>query len=155
MKGDIQLQEEDAAPGAPAPAYARALDGLAEMLQGTLPTGSRLVVLWEDPQLGRGRSSFRGLPRDLLEQGLRAMQGEASVSDDAGLCNGWLEDGASIAIAAELAQPLSASSREGWLALARRTVATTLAQARAQSRIESLQKAQRLQHALTVTEVKE
>ena len=145
MTGDIQTQGDEAVP---VPAYARALDGLAEMLQGTLPTGSRLVVLWEDPDLGRGRSSFRGLPRELLERGLLAIAGEPVASADDAVCDGWVEDGASIAIAAELAQPLTVASREAWLALARRTVATTLAEARAQARIEGLQKAQRLQQAL-------
>ncbi len=145
MTGDVQPQTDDQAP---APAYARALDGLAEMLQGTLPTGSCLVVLWEDPELGRGRSSFRGLPRGLLERGLLAIGGESVPATDQSICDGWIEDGASIAIAAELAQPLNAASRDAWLALARRTVATTLAEARAQARIEVLQKAQRLQHAL-------
>lgn len=145
MTGDVQLQGEE---GAPVPAFARALDGLAEMLQGTLPTGSRLVVLWEDPELGRGRSSFRGLPRDLLERGLQAIGGEAPPAQDDALSDGWIEDGASIAIAAELGQPLTAASRAAWLSLARRTVATTLAEARAQARIEGLQKAQRLQQAL-------
>ena len=145
MRGEIQQAGETR--GA-TPAFARALDGLAETLQGSLPTGSRLVVLWDDPELGRGRSSFRGLPQPLLERGLLALLGQASPAGEGELCDGWNEDGAAIAIAAELAQPLNPASRDGWLALARRTVATMLAQARAQSRIESLQKAQQLQHAL-------
>ena len=131
------------------PAFARVLDGLAGVLQDTLPTGSQLVVLWDDPLLGRGRSSVRAHPAELLEQGLRGLQGKCDELDDGhAILQAWDEDGARIAISAALQQPLTGSSREAWLALARRMVVSTLAQARAQARIESLQKAQRLQHAL-------
>jgi diguanylate cyclase (GGDEF)-like protein len=53
-----------------------------------------------------------------------------------------------VSLAAILAEPLPATSRQAWLALARRTVSATLAQQRAQARIESLEKSERLQQAL-------
>ena len=131
------------------PAYLRPLDSLAATLEGTLPTGSRLVVLWDDPLLGRGRSSLRSLPGDLLQTGLDALGGALPAqAHDRAIVGAWRDDGARIAIAADLREPFTGASREGWLALARRMVATTLAQARAQAQIEALQKAQRLQHAL-------
>ncbi len=147
-----RMQPEDAGSTQtePLPAFLRPLDSLAATLEGTLPTGSRLVVLWDDPLLGRGRSSLRNLPAALLECGLQALQGGAPAPCDheLSITDAWEEDGARIALAVSLRQPLTGSSREGWLALGRRMVATTLAQARAQARIETLQKAQRLQRAL-------
>jgi diguanylate cyclase (GGDEF)-like protein len=150
MTQDMQAAPGQATAAGPLPAFLRPLDSLAATLEGTLPTGSRLVVLWDDPLLGRGRSSLRNLPAPLLERGLSTLQGDAStVADDAlSIDDAWDEDGARIALAVSLRQPLTDTSRGGWLALSRRMVATTLAQARAQARIESLQKAQRLQRAL-------
>jgi diguanylate cyclase (GGDEF)-like protein len=145
----MQAAEGQASAAGPVLAYLRPLDSLAGTLEGTLPTGSRLVVLWDDPLLGPGRSSLRRLPVTLLEAGIQALDQGAGISgDETMLCDAWSEDGARIAIAVLLRQPFAGASRAGWLALARRMVATTLAQARAQARIESLQKAQRLQHAL-------
>lgn len=149
MTGDVQTAQADASTLESMPVYLRPLDGLAATLEGTLPTGSRLVVLWDDPLLGRGRSSMRTLPESLQELGIRALGGclDCPVADDL-ICEAWEEDGARIAIAARLEQSLTGSSRSAWLALSRRMVATTLAQARSQARIASLQKAQRLQRAL-------
>lgn len=132
------------------PGYLRPLDTLAATLEGTLPTGSRLVVLWDDPVLGRGRSSLRRLPGTLLETGMGVLTGADGGADvdERLITDAWNEDGARIAIAASLEQPFTGASQRGWLALARRMVATTLAEARAQARIEALQKAQRLQRAL-------
>ena len=145
----MQAAEGQASAAGPVLAYLRPLDSLAGTLEGTLPTGSRLVVLWDDPLLGPGRSSLRRLPVSLLEAGIQALDQGAGISgDETMLCDAWSEDGARIAIAVLLRQPFAGASGAGWLALARRMVATTLAQARAQARIESLQKAQRLQHAL-------
>lgn len=149
MKGDSSQTGQGAADApSSAPSFARPLDGLAAMLQATLPSDSQLVVLWDDPQLGRGRSSLRNLPPRLLEHGVSLLDGRPSAPEPQDIAAAWDEDGARIALAAQLSQPLDHASREGWLALAQRTVATTLGQARAQARIESLQKAQRLQHAL-------
>jgi diguanylate cyclase (GGDEF)-like protein len=149
MTGDVQTAQADASTPESMPVYLRPLDGLAATLEGTLPTGSRLVVLWDDPLLGRGRSSMRTLPESLQELGIRALAGDAECPDDGDvICEVWDEDGARIAIAARLEQSLTGASRAGWLALSRRMVATTLAQARSQARIASLQKAQRLQRAL-------
>lgn len=149
MNESLQGAVDEASAHGSMPAYLRPLDGLAATLEGTLPTGSRLVVLWDDPLLGRGRSSLRTLPESLQELGIRALAGELDdPQDEAVICDAWDEDGARIAIAAHLKHSLTGASRDGWLALSRRMVATTLAQARSQARIESLQKAQRLQRAL-------
>ncbi len=149
MNGDMQAVQGERSAHAPMPVYLRPLDGLAATLEGTLPTGSRLVVLWDDPLLGRGRSSLRTLPESLQELAISALEGEVGGPlDEDVICDAWAEDGARIAIAAHLEHSLTGASRDGWLALSRRMVATTLAQARSQARIESLQKAQRLQRAL-------
>src|SRR5690606_19391899 len=60
----------------------------------------------------------------------------------------WDEGDARIALAAQLGDPLPPAARAAWLALVRCTIAATLATVRAQGRIESLQKSQRLQQAL-------
>ena len=149
MTGDVQTGQAEASTAESLPAYLRPLDGLAATLEGTLPTGSRLAVLWDDPLLGRGRSSMRTLPESLQELGVRALAGDvADCTGDGVICEAWDEDGARIAIAARLEQSLTGASRTAWLALSRRMVATTLAQARSQARIASLQKSQRLQRAL-------
>lgn len=134
------------------PAYAQALDALAGSLQDSLPTGSNLLILWDDPLLGRGRSSLRSQSGVLLERGLRALDGkpgeDAGGLEESTMLHAWHEDGARIAISVELQRSLTDESRAGWLSLARRAVATTLAQARSQAKIQALQKSQRLQHAL-------
>jgi hypothetical protein len=127
MKGEMQAAEGQASAAGPVLAYLRPLDSLAGTLEGTLPTGSRLVVLWDDPLLGPGRSSLRRLPASLLEAGMQALDQGAGISgDEIMLCDAWSEDGARIAIAVLLRQAFAGASREGWLALARRMVATTL-----------------------------
>ncbi|MDG6349476.1 GAF domain-containing protein, partial [Luteimonas sp. 8-5] len=60
----------------------------------------------------------------------------------------WEDGETRVALSARLGEPLPPASRLAWVALARRTVAATLASAHAQTRIEALQKSQRLQQAL-------
>jgi diguanylate cyclase (GGDEF)-like protein len=124
------------------------LAGLADVLGDTLPSGSLLVVCWRDPQYGDGMSAAAGAPPDLQAHALACLEAPPDTTAPERIDTCWKEDGVDIAIAARLAEPLPPASRAAWLAVARRMVSATLATARAQSRILSLQKSQRLQQAL-------
>jgi hypothetical protein len=124
------------------------LAGLAEDLGETLPSGSSLVVCWRDPQSGDGMSAGADATPALLAHAQACLDGETGVTTLDQIDTSWDEDGIHIAIAARLAEPLPPASRAAWLGVARRMVAATLASARAQARIVSLQKSQRLQQAL-------
>lgn len=122
--------------------------GLAGMLVETLPTGSRLVVRWRDPNGREGNASTAGAAH-LMDRSARLLAGEAVTAASDEILETWTaDDETRIAIAAALAESLPAASQQAWLALVRRTVAATLASIRAQARIESLQKSERLQQAL-------
>ncbi len=125
-----------------------ALPGLADVLAGTLPAASRLVVCWSDPIVGEGVSQANGASDALIAQAHASLEfpaprGRLDEIDDA-----WSMAGTRIAIAAQLSQSLAPAARAAWLALARRTIGASLAVAQAQMRIESLQKSERLQQAL-------
>jgi diguanylate cyclase (GGDEF)-like protein len=122
--------------------------GLAEALAGTLPPGSRVVVRWREPSSGEGLSAMSGASPALHAHALDRLDGRSPIASTVELDAAWNDGGIRIAIAADLARPLPPSARAAWLALARRTVAATLAAAHAQARIESLEKSQRLQQAL-------
>jgi diguanylate cyclase (GGDEF)-like protein len=122
--------------------------GMAGMLVETLPTGSQLVVRWRDAGGHEGNAAAGGTSR-LLDRSARLLAGEALSADSDEILESWVaDDETRIAIAADLAAALPAASRQAWLALARRTVSATLASIRAQTRIESLKKSERLQQAL-------
>ena len=124
------------------------LAGLAEALGDTLPSGSSLVVCWRDPQYGEGMSAVAEATPELQAHAEACLDGATGVTALDQIDTSWDEDGTGIAIAAKLSEPLPPASRAAWLAVARRMVAATLASARAQARIVSLQKSQRLQQAL-------
>lgn len=124
------------------------LAGLAETLAGPLPPGSKVVVRWRDPQAGAGLSSMPGAPEGLLAHVEAGLVGHMPVSSAAEIDLAWDEGECRIAIAAKLGEPWPATSRAAWLLLARRTVAASLSAAQAVTRIESLEKSQRLQKAL-------
>ncbi|HJR73581.1 MAG TPA: EAL domain-containing protein [Luteimonas sp.] len=122
--------------------------GLAGMLVETLPTGSRLVVRWRDPNGREGNAATAGAAH-LMDRSARLLAGEAVAAASDEILETWTaDDETRIAIAAALAESLPAASQQAWLALVRRTVSATLASIRAQARIESLQKSERLQQAL-------
>lgn len=122
--------------------------GLAGMLVETLPTGSRLVVRWRDASGREGNAATAGAAH-LMDRSARLLAGEAITAASGEILETWTaDDETRIAIAAALAEALPAASQQAWLALVRRTVSATLASIRAQARIESLQKSERLQQAL-------
>jgi diguanylate cyclase (GGDEF)-like protein len=124
------------------------LAGLADALVQTLPTGSQVVVCWNDPRLGTGCSEVADVTQTLREHALASAQGQTSTPRDGCIDHGWQADGTGIAIVAALSEPLSSTSQKAWLALAMRMVDASLAAARAEARIESLRKSERLQQAL-------
>jgi len=122
--------------------------GLAGMLVETLPTGSRLVVRWRDASGREGNAATAGTSQ-LMDRSARLLAGETVMAGSDEILETWTaDDETRIAIAAALAETLPTASQQAWLALARRTVSATLATIRAQARIESLQKSERLQQAL-------
>ncbi len=130
------------------------LSGLAEALADMLPAGSSVVVHWREAQGGTGSSAVAGASQALHARAEACLEGRAQIrAGGQMLQNAWIEDvwdqdEARIAIAATLVEPLTPTSRQAWQSLARHTVVASLASARAQRRIESLQKSQRLQQAL-------
>ena len=128
------------------------LQGLAEVLAGMLPTGSKLVLHWRDGHGHSGLSAIAGTPEALRQQAVAALegcdQGRHRSRGGIDIEDVWEEGGLRIAVAARSKAPLSDETRGAWLAVARRTVAAALASERSQARIEALVKAQRLQRAL-------
>ncbi len=132
----------------PPQAGAPSLASLATALTETLPTGSSVVVRWRDADTGEGLSEAVGAPSWLHAQAEASLDGRAPPAGAGGIVEHWLDGDTRIALAARLGEPLPPASRTAWVALARRTVAATLASWHAQARIEALQKSQRLQQAL-------
>ncbi len=139
------------------------LVGLAQILTDTLPTGSHVVVCWRDNAggdahvaagqapttlIGEGVAIADGAPASLLDRARACLDGQRRAGGSRTIIEGWVEEGSRVALAARLAEPLPDASRAAWLALARRTVSAHLVSAHARTRIEALQKSQRLQHAL-------
>lgn len=147
-RGTITAREALVGPGEAGSDSASILAGLAEALAGTLPTGSKVVVRWRGPQAGDGLSAVAGASSALHAHAEGCLDGRIPAAIAAEIDEAWDEGDTRIAIAAKLAEPLPPASRAAWVALARRTIAASLASAHAQARIESLQKSQRLQQAL-------
>jgi diguanylate cyclase (GGDEF)-like protein len=144
-RGNISVEAVDATGmGAIAPT----LDSLAGALTDTLPTGSCVVVHWRDPDAGDGVSEAPGASARLHAHAESGLDGRRPPTSATEIDEAWDEGNTRIALAARLAESLPPASRSAWVALARRTVAATLASVHAQARIESLQKSQRLQQAL-------
>jgi diguanylate cyclase (GGDEF)-like protein len=122
--------------------------GLADALAASLPGGSKIVILWRDPDAGDGVSASAGASPLLYAHAANCLDGEPLVALAADVDSVWESGNTRIVIAAKLSEPLSPLSRSHWLSLARRTVAATLESTQAKARIASLQKAQRLQQAL-------
>ena len=124
------------------------LAGLADVLAQSLPTGSAVVACWSDPRIGLGMSAVDGVPDALRAHALGLMGADLRAGDGVVIDEAWGSDGARLAIAARLSEPLTPASRDAWRALARRAVTATLTAAQAEARIASLRKSERLQQAL-------
>lgn len=139
------------------------LAGLAQALTDTLPTGSSVVLCWREQPSDDGMAAGGRSPMDAIADGIAVADGASSTlkaqaqaclrggSVVTGACDiieTWVEDGSRVALAAHLAEALPPASRAAWIALAQRTVSASLASAHARSRIQALEKSQRLQHAL-------
>jgi len=140
MERAVQAGMQVAVSGSP-------LSDLAALLTATLPAGSRLAVCWEDPQLGAYCAQVADDALLLHAQaGLR--DARLLVSRDHRIEHAWSTGETRVALAARVPAALPDDARDAWLALARRAVDALLATERAQTRIESLQKSERLQQAL-------
>lgn len=124
-------------------------DALARTLQQTLPDGSQVAVGWRDGANG-SRGSVSGDPAARMPQlAEQLLRGGDAAEHPQRLVTAWtFADGGRAAIAAWSAEPLPAASREAWVTMAQRLVAAELAASRAQARVESLEKSERLQQAL-------
>jgi diguanylate cyclase (GGDEF)-like protein len=124
-----------------------ALVGLAETLAAPLPPGAQLVAVWRV----EGRADLvatAGATSALCVLAESALDGLPFAASPTMLVHAWDEDGVRCAIAADLVETIAPRAVQAWLALARRTLGATVAMVRAQSRIDTLQQAQRLQRAL-------
>ena len=126
------------------------LAGLAGMLAQSLPTGSLVVVCWNDERLGEGESVVDGGTGPLQRRARALVAGAAPRLGTGGRAieDAWQEGEAAVAITARLPEALTPGSCDAWRALARRLVSATLASAQAEARVESLRKSERLQQAL-------
>src|SRR6478672_1302213 len=125
-----------------------ALVGLAEVLVAPLPAGSQLVAAWRADDAGSEMVATPGAPAALYALAQRALGESPGGATSVVLVDAWDEDGMRCALVVEPAEPLAPRAAAAWATLARRTLAATLAGVRAQSRIDTLQQAQRLQRAL-------
>ncbi|MEO5565687.1 MAG: EAL domain-containing protein [Luteimonas sp.] len=134
--------------GAALPKGAPNVAGLADALVDTLPPDSGVVVRWREPQGGEGVCEAPGNPAWLHAHADDILHDRMPAAAPDAISERWDHDGVRVALSASLGQPMTPAARNAWVALARRTIAATLASAQAQARIEALQKSQRLQQAL-------
>ena len=91
------------------------LQGLAEVLAGMLPTGSKLVLHWRDTQGQSGMSAVSGTPEALREQAVAALegcdQGRHRSRGGTDIEDVWEEAGLRIAVAARSKAACCASTR--------------------------------------------
>ncbi len=132
--------------GVPAPESA--LSGMADMLAATLPAASQVVLCWTDPHSGEGVSRGAGASDGLVAHARSLLGASERNPRIDGIDDAWTDGQASVAIAVRVPTPLGPVARDAWLGLARHTINTTLVATQARTRIESLQKSERLQQAL-------
>ena len=134
--------------GATTHTHCTAGPGLAQALCEAFPAGSALVVHWREPGAEATCSAAGDAPEALHARARELLDGpgQGQAQD---LETAWTTtEGWQVAVAATLGSPLPVSARHAWHALARRIVAAYLADRRAQARIDSLEKSERLQQAL-------
>ncbi len=108
-------------------ADASEVGALIAALQASLPDGSRVSLQWSGPDAWPAGDGHEDPYRIQLT---------------------WFSDDGPSVLVAELAEPLPASLRAAWMALARRTIDLHLIAVRAVARAVSLEKSERLQQAL-------
>src|SRR5688500_18994916 len=143
-KAYVQGGQPAAASAPPAAAAA----GLADVIGGSLPARSEVVVRWRDPARNDRGSATAGAAASLhdvagasLDTGLRNADGT--------LLDRWTSaNGTEVAVAAHCPAALAPAARQAWQALVRHVVDASLEAMQAQARIASLQKSERLQQAL-------
>ena len=134
---------EQAAQVAPARAPAvPAIAGLVEALAALLGPGARLAVAWRADGGEAGAAASRDAPPALRAEAERLL---ATGKGAAPFAHCWAEEDARIAYAAD---GVHAADHDAWPALARHALSAGLAAQRAQARVDALQQAQRVQHAL-------
>ena len=125
----------------------------ATALCEALPDGSAVVVHWRTVG-GEAGCAEAALPAgtttpDALHHRARALLDAPDRLAASSLEDAWSAvDGERVAIAASPGAAMTPAARQAWLALARTVVDAHLAAQRAQARIESLEKSERLQQAL-------
>ncbi len=127
------------------------LASIATQLADALPAGSAVAVAWDDPTLGPGSSGHGGSASPPLDEVAQALlQAEPGRLPLRGMHieDAWNEGRARVAIVAQPGRDLPGAVRDGWLVLARATVAATLRTALAKRHIESLRRSERLRQAL-------
>ena len=122
--------------------------GLAQVLCAALPPGSSVVVEWRDPSGEPGCAASPGAPAALHVRA-RALLGLPGDAPRQPLEDHWdARDGRQVAVVAVPGEPLPDAACVAWLGLLRGVVGAHLDERRAQARIESLEKSERLQQAL-------
>ena len=146
--GQVLLRAPGRIEGATTHTNCTAGPGLAQALREALPGGSDLVVHWREARSAPGCSAAQDAPERLHARARALLDGsDEGQAQDLEAC--WTTpEGARVAVAATLGGSLPAAARHAWLALTRRIVAAHLAEDRAQARIDSLEKSERLQQAL-------
>ncbi|HEU4813690.1 MAG TPA: EAL domain-containing protein [Xanthomonadaceae bacterium] len=146
--GQVLLRAPGRIDGATTHTHCTAGPGLAQALREALPDGSDLVVHWREPRTAPGCSAAHDAP-ELLHARARALLDGTDDGQAQALEACWTTpDGAEVVVVATPGSPLPAVARDAWLALTRRIIVAHLAEHRAQARIDSLEKSERLQQAL-------
>ena len=141
------------APGTAAPPHGPARSPLQRALaalHGQLPAGAQLAVGWRDDVLGNHflmEPPVQAGPARRLELALAEAGSLAAEPDTMSLS--WNDgEGARLSLVARLPAPMDAASREAWIATARILLESAVEAARAQARMDKLEKSRRLQQAL-------
>jgi len=127
-----------------------ALERAVAALHGLLPAGAQLAVGWRDPTLGSRflmEPAMQAGPARRLE--LALVEAGSLASDPDTLSLSWHDaEDAQLSLVVRLAGLMDADARQAWIATARALLESALEAARAQARMEKLEKSRQLQQAL-------
>lgn len=124
---------------------------VAETLRGLLPASAEVALSWRDWVIGADSAASAGAPASLRRRADQALWETAPDEPDPCLLvhsHSSQEGNARLAVAALLPAPLPPHQRQAWVATADLLAGTALEAARAQARVELLEKSKRLQQAL-------